>query len=336
MSDMGWFGDMVFKIKSYIRWISKFIGHDIWHFNLNELSKAKARVIMDIKVVIDAFKNFADEKIGFQSVALSYFCTLALVPMVAVAFAVTSGFGLENVLRDALYSADINQTVIDTLMNSASNIIDASKSGVFGAITALSFVWLVIWMMNRVEKVFNNVWHVRKPQRKALKSYGIDIIIMILIPFIVLIFFAGTVVYSHVLDLIPNSFGISNRIKSFLSWAIFGGVAIMTLSAMYKFIPATKVEYRFALKAALWAGIIFTLLQYLYLETQVLVTNINAVYGAVAALPLFMMWLRFGWLIILYGAQFSYSFQMLHQQEVEARKSVDILIETTDNKGIEA
>ena len=74
MSDMGWFGDMVFKIKSYIRWISKFIGHDIWHFNLNELSKAKARVIMDIKVVIDAFKNFADEKIGFQSVALSYFC----------------------------------------------------------------------------------------------------------------------------------------------------------------------------------------------------------------------------------------------------------------------
>ena len=312
-----WLGDIVFKIKSYFRWISKFIGHDIWYFNLNELSKAKARLVKDLKVVIDALKNFADEKIGFQSVALSYFCTLALVPMVAVAFAVTSGFGLEHVLRDALYSADINQTVIDTLMNSASNIIDASKSGVFGAITALSFVWLVIWMMNRVEKVFNNVWHVRKPQRTALKSYGIDIIIMILIPFVVLIFFAGTVVYSHVLDLIPNSIGISDRIKSFLGWIIFGGIAIMTLSAMYKFIPATFVEYRYALKAALYAGIAFTLLQYLYLETQVLVTNINAVYGAVAALPLFMMWLRFGWLIILYGAQFSYSFQTVDRMEKE-------------------
>ena len=312
---MSFFQNMSFKLQSYVRWARKFIGHDVWTFNMNELSKAKARLVRDIKVVMDALRNFADEKIGFQSVALSYFCTLAAVPLVAVSFAVTSGFGLEHILRDALYSADINQTVIDTLMTSASNIIDASKSGVFGMVTALSFVWLVIWMMNRVEKVFNNVWHVRKPKRKALKSYGIDIVIMILIPFIVLIFFAGTVVYSHVLDLIPNSIGITDRITSFLGWVIFGGVAVMTLSAMYKFIPATFVRYRFALKAALWAGLAFTLLQYLYLETQVLVTNINAVYGAVAALPLFMMWLRFGWLIILYGAQFSYSFQTVDEME---------------------
>ena len=37
--------------------------------------------------------------------------------------------------------------------------------------------------------------------------------------------------------------------------------------------------------------------------------------GAVAALPLFMMWLRFGWLVILYGAQFSYSFQTIEESE---------------------
>lgn len=312
---MGKFDEFSLKIQTYVRWLRKFLGHDIWQFNLSELSKAQALFIRDLKVVLDALRNFADEKIGLQSVALSYFCTLAAVPLVAVCFAVTSGFGLENVLRDALYSADISQTVIDTLLTAASNIINASKAGLFGVITALSFVWLVIWMMNRVEKVFNNVWHVRKPKRKALKSYGIDIIIMILIPFVVLIFFAGTVVYSHVLDLIPNSIGVTDKIKSFLGWVIFAGVAVMTLSAMYKFIPATHVNYRFALKGALWAGIAFTIFQYLYLETQVLVTNINAVYGAVAALPLFMMWLRFGWLIILYGAQFSYSFQTVDEMD---------------------
>ena len=308
---MGKFDEFSLKIQTYVRWLRKFLGHDIWQFNLSDLSKAQALFIRDLKVVLDALRNFADEKIGLQSVALSYFCTLAAVPLVAVCFAVTSGFGLENVLRDALYSADISQTVIDTLLTAASNIINASKAGLFGVITALSFVWLVIWMMNRVD----NVWHVRKPKRKALKSYGIDIIIMILIPFVVLIFFAGTVVYSHVLDLIPNSIGVTDKIKSFLGWVIFGGVAVMTLSAMYKFIPATHVNYRFALKGALWAGIAFTIFQYLYLETQVLVTNINAVYGAVAALPLFMMWLRFGWLIILYGAQFSYSFQTVDEMD---------------------
>ncbi|MBR4756028.1 MAG: hypothetical protein IK076_03720, partial [Bacteroidales bacterium] len=132
---MGAFGRLKFKLETYARWIRKFIGHDIWQFNLKEFSRFKARIIRDIKVIMDALKNFADEKIGFQSVALSYFCTLAAIPLVAVCFAVTSGFGLENILRDALYSADLSQTVIDTVMNSATNIIDSSKSGVFGIIT---------------------------------------------------------------------------------------------------------------------------------------------------------------------------------------------------------
>ncbi|MBP5217342.1 MAG: YihY/virulence factor BrkB family protein [Bacteroidales bacterium] len=317
---MNWFRKIIFKIKTYIRWINKFLGHDLWQINLDELSKARARLLRDVRVVMDALRNFADEKIGFQSVALSYFCTMAAVPLVAVAFAITSGFGLEKLLQEALYSADINQTLIDTLMDGADNIIKAARSGVFGMITALSFVWLVIWMMNRVEKVFNNVWHVRKPRRKALKSYGIDIIIMTIIPFIIIIFFAGTVVYTHVLDLIPNWIGITDSIKSFLGWCIFGGVAVMTLSAMYKFIPATYVDYRYALKAALLAGIAFTVLQYLYLETQVMVVKLNAVYGAVAAIPLFMIWLRLGWLIILYGAQFSYSFQKVAESDKEIEK----------------
>ena len=65
---MGWFKDLFFKIQTYIRWVTKFVTHDIWHFNLDDLSKAKARFVRDLKVVIDAFKNFADEKISVISV----------------------------------------------------------------------------------------------------------------------------------------------------------------------------------------------------------------------------------------------------------------------------
>ena len=50
-------------------------------------------------------------------------------------------------------------------------------------------------------------------------------------------------------------------------------------------------------------------MQYLYLETQVLVAKQNAIYGVLAAIPLFMIWLNLGWTIILYGAELSYSFQ---------------------------
>ena len=49
-----------------------------------------------------------------------------------------------------------------------------------------------------------------------------------------------------------------------------------------------------------------------------MVVKLNAVYGAVAAIPLFMIWLRIGWLIILYGAQFSFSFQKVAEDEAAA------------------
>lgn len=305
------------KLGEYIFRIKKFFSEDIWKVNVDELSKAKARLVKDIQVVLVALKTFKEQKIGFQSVALSYFCTMAVVPFVAVAFAVTGGFGLANKLRLILYSSNIDQNIIDMLLNSADNIVKSAQSGIFGFISALMFVWLVIWMMMRVETVFNNVWKVEQPQRKFLKSFWVDIIIMILSPFVILIFFSGSIVYSHVLDLIPNKIGITDSIISFLGWVIFCAVAIMTLSAMYKFIPATKVIYKHALKAAILSGIAFVILQYLYLETQLLVTRINAVYGTVAAIPLFMLWLRFGWLIILYGAQFSYSFQKVDEIENE-------------------
>ena len=94
-----------------------------------------------------------------------------------------------------------------------------------------------------------------------------------------------------------------------LGWVIFFSVVVLVLSAMYKFIPTAFVQYRFAFKAAIVAGLAFTGLQYLYVETQLLVTRLNGVYGTVAAIPLFMLWLRYGWLIILYGAEFSHSFQ---------------------------
>ena len=42
---MGWFSNVIFKIKTYIRWADKFIREDLWRINLDELSKARARLL---------------------------------------------------------------------------------------------------------------------------------------------------------------------------------------------------------------------------------------------------------------------------------------------------
>lgn len=299
------------KIGEIFCTIERFFTRDIWEINPAELSSRwKARFVKDIRLIMEVLKNFANDKVGFQSVALCYFCMMAAVPFIAVCFALTGGLGLEGYLTQLLYANfGSHPDVIAVVMNAADNIIASAQKGGFGLISSLMFVWLVIWMMMRVEKVFNNVWGVKK-SRSFFAQLGIDLAILILAPFVIVIFFSGSIVYSNILDLlVTGKVAFSDSIKSLLSWVIFFAVVVLVLSAMYKFIPTAFVQYRFAFKAAIFAGLAFTGLQYLYLETQLLVTRLNGVYGTVAAIPLFMLWLRYGWLIILYGAEFSHSFQ---------------------------
>ena len=58
-------------------------------------------------------------------------------------------------------------------------------------------------------------------------------------------------------------------------------------------------------------------MQYIYLETQVLVTRLNGIYGAFAAVPLFMIWINIGWFIILIGGELSYAFQHVDSYNIE-------------------
>lgn len=291
-----------------IRKVKSFLSEDIWNENLNNLSRMRAHFIKDLRVLVVTIKTFSAEKIGFQAVALSFFCTMAAVPFMAVAFAITGGLGLEDTLKQLLVSNIPNQQAVDTLFGYAQNVIDTAQSSPVGLVSALLFTWLVLWMMMCVESVFNNVWRVNK-SRNIFKRLTFYLVILGLSPFVVLLFFTGAIVYSNVLDVLVPDVVFSENIKNFLGWIVFAAVSVMTFSAMYKFIPNHYVRYKDALKAALLSGVLFTVLQYLFLETQIFVSRLNTIYGAVAAIPLFMFWLNFGWFIILIGAELSYAFQ---------------------------
>ncbi|MDE5891039.1 MAG: YihY/virulence factor BrkB family protein [Bacteroidales bacterium] len=297
------------RILHYKNRLRHFFSDEIWRIDPEELSRAKANFIKNVKVIMITIKTFSTEKIGFQAVALSFFGTMAVVPFVAVAFAVTDGFGLSDILKTMLYTNfSGHQDIIDTLLTFANNIIETAQSSTMGLISALLFVWLVIWMMICVEKVFNNVWRVRK-SRNFFKRLGFYLAILFIAPFVMLLFFSSSIVYTNAFKSIGLDVENMVMLSSMLTWIIFYAIATLTFSAMYKFIPNYNVRYGHAFRAALISGFAFTVLQYLYLETQIFVTRLNMVYGAVAAIPLFMFWMNFGWFIILFGAELSYAFQ---------------------------
>ena len=314
------------KIKVLARWtsiwikrITRFLGHDIWFLKEEDFTKWKGRLVRDLKTVILMYNTFIDQKIGYQITALAYRSMLSVVPAIAIGFYLTDGIGLRDKFAEVLY-ANLNseQTIIDSLLQAADNIVVTAESGLFGFISMGTFIWIVLSLMMTVRRVFNNVWKVDK-ERSFLKMIGVILGITILSPFVVIIFFSGSVLYSHVLDLLfPSGFVISGILKSFLSWVLFAGISVLVMAVMFKYIPGTKVQMRYAFKGALVSGLVFTAVQYLYLETQVMVAKQSAIYGFLAAIPLFMVWLNLGWTIVMYGAELSYAFQNVDKHRVSS------------------
>ncbi len=315
------------KVEVFIRWISiwitrilRFLTHDLWLLNEQDFSRWKARLVRDAKTVVLMINTFSAQKIGYQVTALAYRSMMAVVPAIAIGLYLTDGLGMRDEFARIIQNNLGDAKIVGTLINAADNIVTTAQSGLFGFISMASFVWIVISLMITVRQVFNNVWKVdREPS--FFRMMGIVLGITILAPFVVIIFFSGSVVYSHVLDLLfPQKLFFSDHLKSFVSWLMFTGIVVLILDTMYKYIPGIRVHQKHAFKAALIAGIGFTAVQYLYLETQVMVAKQSAIYGVLAAIPLFMIWLNLGWTIILYGAELSYAFQNVDQHRITIEK----------------
>ena len=223
--------------------LAEFIKNDIWDVEMEELSRAKARFIKYMKVLLITIKTFSAEKIGFQAVALSFFSTMSVVPFLAIVFAVTGGLGLADKLTSFLYDYfDNSQQAIDMVLGFAQNILNTAQSSAMGLFSALTFLFIVVWMMLNVERVFNNVWRVQT-SRNILKRLSIIIPMLIVAPFVVLVFFGGSILYSHALTNLGLDVEEFSIFKNILTWVSFGIVAALTFSAMYKFIPNAKVKY---------------------------------------------------------------------------------------------
>ena len=315
------------KVEVILRWISiwitrivRFLTHDLWLINEQDFSRWKARLVRDAKTVVLMINTFSTQKIAYQVTALAYRSMMSVVPAIAIGFYLTDGLGLRDKFVQIIQANLGDERIVETLMEAADNIVSTAESGLFGFISMFTFVWIVISLMITVRSVFNNVWKVERDPN-FFKMIGVVIGITILAPFVVIIFFSGSVVYSHVLDLLfPQKLFFSDHLKSFVSWLMFTGIIVLILDTMYKYIPGTRVHQKHALKAALISGIVFAGVQFLYLETQVMVAKQSAVYGVLAALPLFMIWLNIGWTIILYGAELSYAFQNVDQHRITIEK----------------
>ena len=201
----------------------------------------------------------------------------------------------------------------------AHSLLDNTSGGLIAGLGIAVLFLTIIKMLSNIEDAFNNIWGIKKSRTLARKFS--DYLAVILVCPIFLVVSGSLTVFINTQT--GNALERFTFLQSFgpaLRWLIGMspyGILWIIFAFIYLFIPNTKVRPGSALLAGVVAGTLFQLAQWAYVTFQVGVAKYNAIYGSFAAIPLFLMWLQFSWLIVLFGAELAFAHQNVETYEFE-------------------
>ena len=293
-----------------IKQIKTFLLDDIWRVTDDEVSKKRGMLYNAIKIVTLSIKEFTERRVVNKASALTYNTLLAIIPILAILFAIARGFGFANLLEDQFRSGLSSQAqAAETILTFIDSYLSHAKSGIFIGVGLILLFYTVLLLTYNMERTFNSIWQVKKPRtlyRKITDYFSM----LLLLPLLTMlssgisIFISTFVNYIQEFALLAPIVKFLVRLTPFaLTWGMF--------TALYIFMPNTKVKLKYAILPGILAGSAFQAFQYLYIGTQIWVSRYNAIYGSFAAIPMFLLWTQISWSICLYGAQLCYVAQNL-------------------------
>lgn len=301
----------------------RFATDDIWKIDDADYDSRFLRWLSgQLRVFTFTIASFGRNQLVVRSAGLTYFTLMAIVPLAAVVFGVSKGFGFEDRIIAGLYEAlPRYRAVIEGVTDFAHNMINQTRGGLIATVGFLILFWSVIQVFMNVEDSFNYIWEVRR-RRSFARKLSDYIAILILAP-IVLVFFGwvGDRVDSGLEGLVRGTFLMP--LLEFLRAAIPFVSAWLVFTLVYVVMPNTKVQLTAALKAGVIAGTVFVAVQLFYAYSQGALSRYNAVYGTFAALPLFLIWLNICWMIIMFGAELTFGYQNIKNYQYE-RDSIHV------------
>ncbi len=304
---------LLFSQSSPMNWIKKvvdFFSVGVWKVKKDDVSPLVFFLVKLLKILLLAAKAFTTRRITRAASALTYSTMLAMVPMVAVVFAIARGFGfnknIEIWFRDVLSS---QPQVADIIVGFVNSYLVHVKSGVILGFGLLVMLWTVMMLISNVETTFNDIWGVKNS--KGLLRNLVDYTAFFFLLPIVVVVTSGISIFittssAQLGELVAPIVSIGIKV---LPYVIMSAVFI----AIYMLMPNTKVKFRSALMPGIIAGVAMQILQLFYIHSQIWVSSYNAIYGSFAALPLFMLWMQISWVICLFGAQLCYTNQNLDE-----------------------
>ena len=300
--------------------IIRFLQVDIWRTSPEELSPFRRIFYEVVKVLYLAIRFFTTKRVLTEAAALTYSTLLAIVPILAVVFAIARGFGFSKYIevwfRDTFASQPQAAEIIIGWVNS---YLIHTQSGIFLGVGLVFMLYTVLMLVSNIEQTFNEIWQVKKP-RSIFRTFTDYLAMFFLFPILIVISSGLSIFIATMASSLPDFLLLGSTVRFLLDLAPY---VLMTLLfiALYVFMPNTHVRVRNAIVPGILAGIAMQWLQFFYIHSQIWVTGYNAIYGSFAALPLFMLWVQISWTICLFGAELTYTSQNVEYFDYDTQTS---------------
>lgn len=303
-------------IKKFIKDSKSFLNEEIWRVTEEEISGLKYYLYNILKVIVLSIQRFMRDRIVNKAAALTYSTLLSIVPILALVFAIARGFDFSALMEMQFRKGFEGQSeAVDTLMELINSYLAHAKSGIFIGVGLLMLLWTVITLTGNIERVFNQIWQVKKP-RSVFRKITDYFSIFFLLPILIVISGGLSVFMTTMVKNMEDFLLMAPFLKFLIRMIPFTLTALMFVG-LYIFMPNTKVKLRYAFIPGIIAGIAFQTLQYFYINSQIWVSSYNAIYGSFAAIPMFLLWTQISWCICLYGAELTYANQNIRNFNFE-------------------
>ncbi|TPH04131.1 virulence factor BrkB family protein [Haemophilus haemolyticus] len=246
------------------------------------------------------WKRFLENKLNQAAGALTYSTMLAIVPMVMVIFSIFSAFPVFNEV-----TGELKEMIFTNFAPSASDMVGeyidqfVSNSKKMSAVGIVSLIAVALMLINNIDRTLNSIWH-DTSVRPIFTSFAIYWMILTFGPLVI-----GTSIgiSSYIKVMFEQSETLSLGVKLlsllpfFFTWFIF--------TLIYTIVPNKKVDIRYSACGALIAAIFFTLGKQAFTWYITTFPSYQLIYGAMATLPIMLLWIQISWLVVLVGAQLS-------------------------------
>lgn len=300
--------------KNLISRCTDFFENGLWSKDDNELGNWSRKALRILKIVVMTIKEFIEQKATVRASALTYYTLLSLVPVLALAFAIAKGFGLESLLTSIIRN-NLNSTELsDYVLSFATSALENTKGGIIAGVGVIMLLYSVFKLLNNIEAAFNVMWCVRS-SRSMLRKITDYVCIMIFTPILIITAISTNIVFRTSLKSYFN--GDLSTVQDILigfspylmMWVFF--------TLLYLVMPNAKVKIGPAIISGIITGTAFQIVQWVYITFQVGANSAGAIYGSFAFLPLLLAWLQLTWTIVLAGCKIAFSIQNVTKYSME-------------------